>query len=117
MISDIGKLIKQGEGINLEFKEAATRLPKNIFETICAFLNTEGGTILIGVTDEGKVKGVDPDSVNKIKTDLVNLSNNPQKIDPVFVLSVNETVYKKKTLIIVHVPVGSQVHKCTGDIY
>lgn len=117
MIKNIKKLLQQKEGVNLEFKEATNSLPKTIFETICAFLNTEGGTILLGVTDDGSVKGIDPSCVTKIKTDLFNLSNNPQKIDPVFVLAVNETVYKSKTILIIQVPVGSQVYKCKGSIY
>ena len=45
----IQQLIKQGEGITLEFKTAQHEIPKNIFETVCAFLNRIGGTILLCV--------------------------------------------------------------------
>jgi ATP-dependent DNA helicase RecG len=37
------KLIEQQEGIHLEFKKAENSLPANLFETICAMLNREGG--------------------------------------------------------------------------
>ena len=37
------QLIKQGEGLELEFKEARTRLNRDVFETACAFMNRIGG--------------------------------------------------------------------------
>ncbi|MCU0595602.1 MAG: ATP-binding protein [Desulfobacterota bacterium] len=40
------------EGPALEFKEAAQSLPKSFFETVCAFLNLDGGLIILGVADE-----------------------------------------------------------------
>ena len=39
----------QSEGLTLEYKEAAFSLPKNLFETVCAFLNRDGGLIVLGV--------------------------------------------------------------------
>ena len=36
-------ILTAGEGISIEFKEAKNSLPKNVFATICAFLNSEGG--------------------------------------------------------------------------
>ena len=39
-------LLSQAENIRLEYKEAATDLPRNLFETISALINREGGDIL-----------------------------------------------------------------------
>ncbi|MBP7557194.1 MAG: ATP-binding protein [Chitinophagaceae bacterium] len=75
-------LLTENENFHLEFKEAATALPGNLFETICAMLNRDGGDILLGVDDNGNVPGVCNNSVSKMITDIVNLSNNPQKLDP-----------------------------------
>lgn len=82
----IKRLLKQKENIHLEFKEAGTALPGNLFETICAMLNRDGGDILLGVEDNGNIRGIDDNAVSKMVTDLVNLSNNPQKLDPPFIL-------------------------------
>ncbi|MDA3799177.1 MAG: putative DNA binding domain-containing protein [Kiritimatiellae bacterium] len=60
-IEFIKQMLEKGEGLNCEFKEAVNSLPKNLFETVCAFLNTDGGTIILGVDDFGKVVGVNPD--------------------------------------------------------
>ena len=48
-------LLNQAENIQLEYKEYATDLPENLFETICAMLNRDGGDILLGVDDDGWV--------------------------------------------------------------
>lgn len=43
---DIGKIkniINQGEGLTIEFKKAKDKLPQNLFETVCAFLNRNVG--------------------------------------------------------------------------
>ena len=50
------QLITRKENIRLEFKEAGNTLPNNLFETICAMLNRDGGDILLGV-DNNNVKG------------------------------------------------------------
>jgi ATP-dependent Lon protease len=64
-------LIKQGEGQHVEFKssfqwdtrkqELAPYLRDEIVKTVAAFLNSEGGTLLIGVKDDGTVLGIEPD--------------------------------------------------------
>lgn len=81
-IEIVNKLLQQKEGIRLEFKEAKQALPSNLFETICAMLNREGGDILLGVEDNGTVVGVEKAKADALRSDLVNLSNNPQKLDP-----------------------------------
>ncbi len=56
-------LIREGESISLEFKECRTRLSRDVYETVCAFLNRHGGTLLLGVNDRGEVIGIDPELV------------------------------------------------------
>jgi len=53
--SDIVELIKQGESSLVEFKET---FDKEAIETVAAFANTKGGSVLIGVSDKGKIKGL-----------------------------------------------------------
>ena len=48
-------LIKTGEGITLEFK---TNISSNLGKEICAFANTQGGKILLGVGDSGNIIGI-----------------------------------------------------------
>ncbi|MHA8098928.1 AlbA family DNA-binding domain-containing protein [Aquirufa aurantiipilula] len=53
----IKNLVKQGEGHRLEFK-MKVKFPEKIIKEMVAFANTDGGTLLVGVSDEGQVQGV-----------------------------------------------------------
>ena len=57
---NIKHIISQGEGLTIEFKKAKEELPLNLFETVCAFLNRNGGNILLGINDDRSVEGVNP---------------------------------------------------------
>jgi Putative DNA-binding domain len=66
--AEIADLITQGESATLEFKSTARwNLVENkkdrtmeevILKTVAAFLNTQGGTLLIGVDDSGQAIGL-----------------------------------------------------------
>jgi len=82
----IEHILKKGEGISVEFKRAEKEMPKSLFETICAFLNRSGGIILLGVSDDGTVLGVQEDVAEKLKKNctkdctkeiLLLIKNNP----------------------------------------
>lgn len=53
----ISALIHQGENAAVEFKNADVR-PEGLAKEITAFANTNGGTILVGVDDDGNVSGI-----------------------------------------------------------
>ena len=52
--------IQQGEGLQLDFKYAVTD-SKKIARSLAAFANTQGGSLLLGVKDNGRVAGVNTD--------------------------------------------------------
>jgi predicted HTH transcriptional regulator len=54
---NIRKLILQGEGTTLDFKKTITNNEK-IAKSLVAFANNKGGQLLIGVADDGSIKGV-----------------------------------------------------------
>jgi len=81
--SNVDTLIASGEGDKIEFKaslhhpyeseppdprkpkptqkEIEKILRKSVTKTIAAFLNSEGGTLLVGVADSGSALGIEPD--------------------------------------------------------
>lgn len=56
-VADLKKLVAHGEGQHLEFKRKAAH-PEKIVREMIAFANTDGGTLLIGVGDDGSLPGV-----------------------------------------------------------
>ena len=111
------KLIDGGEKINVEFKESRTNLNKDVFESVCAFLNRNGGHLFLGVQNDGNIRGVDTDFIDKIKKDFVTSLNNPQVISPTFYLNLEEIEISKRIILYIYVPESSQVHRCKGKIF
>jgi len=56
-VHQLRRLVGEGEGHQLEFKRKASH-PEKIVREMIAFANTEGGTLLIGVDDDGTLTGV-----------------------------------------------------------
>ena len=116
MIEKIKSLIAKGEGLKVEFKEAQGGVPKSVYETICAFSNTQGGEILLGVSDDGNIVGIPENKVSQYKKDFSTTINNPDKINPQLYLSMDEVQIDNKVLLYILVPKSSAVHRCKGKI-
>lgn len=56
-VHELYKLVAEGEGQQLEFKHKIAH-PEKVVREMIAFANSEGGTILVGVNDDGQLAGV-----------------------------------------------------------
>ena len=110
-------LIAQGEGINIEFKESKSKLNRDVYESVCAFLNRHGGHLFLGVSDDGLVCGIDSKKIKDIKNDFLTSINNPQKLNPPFYLSAEIIDIDDKQIIYIYVPESSSVHSVNGRIF
>ena len=85
-IKEVTALITAGESdivefkstlrINLQTGEKDKRMEKAALKTIVAFLNSNGGTLLVGVADDGKILGADEksfDNRDKMNLHITNL--------------------------------------------
>ena len=80
---DIIALTQTAESRTLEFKETTGQLERGM-ETLCAFLNADGGTVLFGVTDKGEIKG--QEISDKTRRDLVEAI---RRIEPLALVHVS----------------------------
>lgn len=66
--------MKLHESTQMEFKDIETgKLPDSIPKTLVAFLNTEGGDLMIGMDDKGNASGLeDPDDVSKRLSSIIS---------------------------------------------
>lgn len=84
--ADILRLMREGEGLQLEMKACGSSLPSSIWETYSAFANTRGGVILLGITEHKSHSGSSRFEVtgvsdaNKVVTDFFNMLSNSQKV-------------------------------------
>jgi len=77
--------IAKGEGMQVEFKstlrhnlhtgENDSKMEKAVLKTVAAFLNSKGGTLFIGVNDEGDVIGLKNDSFENEDKMALHLDN------------------------------------------
>ncbi len=51
----IADILKTGKTYSIEFKECKREINKNVYETVCAFLNCAGGELFLGVDDSRKI--------------------------------------------------------------
>ncbi len=63
-------ILQEGEGYKIEFKEKVAGLDKEM----CAFANASGGYIYLGISDDGKIKGIN--LTNKLKSQIVDIAAN-----------------------------------------
>ena len=85
---DLAALIEQGESESVEFKSTLRislhsgkkdkRVEMAVLKTLAAFLNTHGGRLFIGVSDDGTTVGIDADGFlneDKMARHFVNIVN------------------------------------------
>ncbi|MBN2251877.1 MAG: putative DNA binding domain-containing protein [Candidatus Altiarchaeota archaeon] len=90
-------LVRGGESFNVEFKEDFS---DSLGKEFCAFANSNGGKILIGVSDRGKITGINV--TNRLVSQVHDVATNidprlqvfTEKVGDVLVVSVPEGVNK-----------------------
>ncbi|MHC5675618.1 RNA-binding domain-containing protein [Nostoc sp.] len=106
--------INLGEDQEIEFKSADGGLPNDIWETVSAFANTDGGYIVLGVS-EGKgglaISGVrNPDGLLK---NFWNNHNNPQKLNKPICSNSEVQILKVEAhnLVVIKVPRATRTQR------
>lgn len=97
-MSKIVKLLKGGESETVEFKPSLSQMDK-ILETISAFSNSNGGTIVVGVDDKSRILGISIGS-----NTLENLANDIKRsTDPQIFPSVETAEIEGREVILIQV--------------
>ena len=97
---DLKHRIAQGENTTTEFKE---NFDQEAIETAAAFANTDGGIILIGVSDSGEIRGI---TIGK--ETLRNWSNQIlQATEPRVVLEIEPVDIEEKSVVLIHIAESS----------
>jgi hypothetical protein len=112
----VADLVAQGENETIEFKSTVRynlftksndpKIEHQILKTIAAFLNTHGGTLVVGIKDDGEELGIEIDGFpneDKLQLHVVNLIKDA--IGPKFMYFVHLTIqpYKQKNVLVIRV--------------
>ncbi|MBE7177508.1 MAG: putative DNA binding domain-containing protein [Mucilaginibacter polytrichastri] len=108
---NIRRMILEGEGTCVDFKKTITSCEK-IAKTLVAFANNKGGRLLIGVLDDGTIKGVKSEEEEKYMiTRAAHFFSRPA-LEPAF-----EEIYVDDKLVLVAEIAESDMkpHYALGD--
>ena len=108
---DIRTIIQQGENPQVEFKECQDRISHSVYETVCSFLNYKGGTIVLGVNDQGEIIGVNKNNGSAMMKNLINTSNNEELFVPYANVMPEMVDVDDKAIIVIQVPEGESVYQ------
>jgi ATP-dependent DNA helicase RecG len=103
--SELQLILQEGEGYKIEFKESLAHIDREL----AAFANSSGGRILLGVTDDGSVRGINVD--NKLKSQIQDIANNLQP-------AVKILLEELENILVIFVKEGhDKPHKCSSGFY
>jgi predicted HTH transcriptional regulator len=101
-VNRIYKLIERGEGPMLDFKKEISSVNR-IAKSIVSFANHHGGTLLVGVNDNGTISGVKAEEERfMLEQSAGDFCNPPIK------LTIHEWNIKGKVILEVLVPEGKE---------
>jgi len=110
---EIKSIAKSGEGYNADFKIGIPSKVNEISHDVCAFANCEGGYVLIGIDNYGKIKGVTIDD-NK-RTIIQNVIH---AVTPALDVKSYTVDVDNKTVWVLAVPAGKdKPYVSSGTVY
>ena len=114
----LGRYIQAAEGKSVELKRCGSQPGKDTFETICSFANRQGGSVLLGVRDDGTVEGVPEASVLSIERSISNVTSNPNLFNVSPLVEFERLHDSEGRLVIrVWVPMGPSLYTFKGAVY
>lgn len=114
------EILRGHEWREVEFKEAQRDVPRNAYETVAAFANTDGGHLVFGVKKDGEdfeVVGVL--DVDKVQNDFLSGLRQTDKISVILDIKENLDKHGEMDLLIFYVPEAHRSQKpvfLNGDI-
>ena len=107
-------LIKNGETQEVEFKEGCPNGHK-LAEIICGLANTDGGFLILGVSEKGEIKGLNCD-LDKLQQDIANTRQSIHS-SPHVSTTIHTIEGKKVALIEINKANDKNAHTYNGAVY
>ncbi len=109
----IQSLIRGGEGYNVEFKVRVPSKVRELTEEVCAFANTAGGYLFIGVDDNGEIVGVEVDNAKRSA-----IQGSISEISPALHCVTSVVQVEGKSLYVIEVPAAkNKPYTFSGNIF
>lgn len=120
--AEIRQRLRLGEDSGWEFKriEFSGDRPtsprrEDLADEMAAFTNANGGVLLCGVSDDGRIHGMSPEQIAALDRLLVEVGTDA--VEPPLRISVYHRELDGKAFVLVDVPRGDSVHERAGRAF
>nr|VFK59165.1 MAG: ATP-dependent DNA helicase RecG [Candidatus Kentron sp. TUN]VFK67731.1 MAG: ATP-dependent DNA helicase RecG [Candidatus Kentron sp. TUN] len=103
MTIDMELILAQGEDSEHQFKRNITNADSLAAEMV-AFSNGRGGKILIGVTDDGMIAGLEKEDIHRLNQLIFNAAS--QNMRPAIHPTTRNILTESGLILVIHVPAG-----------
>lgn len=107
-------LSKEGETSKIEYKSCTEEVSESLYETVCSFLNHAGGHILVGVSDDGTIVGVNPAKGESLKDNIITCINNAELFLPCPYFTPQIMNIDGRVVLQLEIPCGEYVYRYKG---
>jgi predicted HTH transcriptional regulator len=107
--------VSNGEDSYTQFKEQAVTA-KDLAKEFVAFSNAEGGVVIFGIANDGEIKGLSTDEVEKIGQ-LVGNTGQENVKPPIHPLIQNMTIDDKKVMVVFIKNGTSKPYKTSSGVF
>ena len=121
--AQVAALLRANESPYLEFKRVSGKMVSKALETICAFANSNGGTLILGIADASqgtgpsRIHGVEenPEAVDELRRKIETQFNPPGVSVHCRQISVVKPCGARVHLLMLEVSRSEHVHTIVGD--
>lgn len=106
--------LKGYEWTDFECKKARSEIPKDAYSTVSAFANTEGGWLLLGVSEQDgelKVTGVDPKAFDRMQDAFLTTLRGGQKLNQIIYAEPHVYELDGKRILAFFIPESGRYQK------
>lgn len=108
---NLRELLTKGEDTCTQFKENINNADQ-LAQEMVAFSNSMGGTIVIGVTDRGEIKGLSDDDIRRLNQLIANAAS--ENVKPPILPQTEIVLHEGQRLLLVRIPYGADKPYCTN---
>ena len=116
MLRSMSKIIEKlslGEDSTIEFKQNIPHR-NSLAEEICAFANSKGGTVIIGVNNDGEVVGIQ-NNLNQVEKAVIEICHD--SVEPEIQVFTEKLLIDNKHLLKIEIPQSLFIHKSPNGYF
>jgi ATP-dependent DNA helicase RecG len=110
---EIKSMVQSGEGYNVDFNVKVPSKIRELTLEVCAFTNSEGGYLILGIDNDGNILGIDVDNNTRSR-----IQDGIRDISPSIQVSQYAVLVDDKTVWVLDIPSGKdKPYVLSGAIY